>query len=124
MANLAEENMNMQKKLDDMHNLVKQTQDQMAQQQMPTYMQQGYQQPYSQQPYYHQQQHQPFTNRTNTYNSYRPQCGRGRNFNYNNTNTYNCQGRNNRKFYCWAHGCCNHPGPDCQSKMQGHKDEA
>eukprot|EP00957_Ditylum_brightwellii_P097607 7433012-Ditylum_brightwellii.AAC.1 len=47
-ANLIEENINMQKKLDDMHNLVKQMQDQMAQQQL-TYMQQGYQQPYSQQ---------------------------------------------------------------------------
>ena len=31
-ANLAEQNVNMQKKLDDMHNLVKQMQDQMAQQ--------------------------------------------------------------------------------------------
>eukprot|EP00957_Ditylum_brightwellii_P047841 3634186-Ditylum_brightwellii.AAC.1 len=54
-ANLAEENVNMQKKLDDMHNLVKQMQDQMAQQQ-PTYVQQGYQQPYNHQLYYHQQQ--------------------------------------------------------------------
>eukprot|EP00957_Ditylum_brightwellii_P041413 3136300-Ditylum_brightwellii.AAC.1 len=90
----------------------------MAQQQMPTYIQQGYQQPYNQQPYYHQQQHQPFTDCTNTYNSYHPQHGRGRNFNYNSTNNYNCQGRNNRKFYCWTHGHCNHPGPDCQSKCK------
>eukprot|EP00957_Ditylum_brightwellii_P162086 12340381-Ditylum_brightwellii.AAC.1 len=80
----------------------------MAQQQ-PTYMQQGYQQPYNKQPYYHQQQHQPFTDSTNTYNSYRPQHGHSRNFNYSNTNTNNCQGRNNRKFYCWTHGRCNHP---------------
>eukprot|EP00957_Ditylum_brightwellii_P199095 15176501-Ditylum_brightwellii.AAC.1 len=69
-TNLAEENMNMQKKLDDMHNLVKQIQDQMAQQQMPTYIHQGYQQLYNQQLYYHQHQHQSFTDRTNTYNSY------------------------------------------------------
>eukprot|EP00957_Ditylum_brightwellii_P003439 260324-Ditylum_brightwellii.AAC.1 len=90
-TNLAEENMNMQKKLDNIHNLVKQMQDQMVQQKTPIYIQQGYQQPYSQQPYYHHQQHQPFTNRTNTYNSYCPQCDCGRNFNYNNTNNYNCQ---------------------------------
>eukprot|EP00957_Ditylum_brightwellii_P122395 9333430-Ditylum_brightwellii.AAC.1 len=67
-ANLAEENINIQKKLDDIHNLVKQMQDQMAQQQPPC-SQQGYQQPYNNQPYYHQQEYQPFTNRTNTYNS-------------------------------------------------------
>eukprot|EP00957_Ditylum_brightwellii_P201502 15325961-Ditylum_brightwellii.AAC.1 len=115
-TNYAEENVNIQKKLNAMHNLVKQMQDQMAQQQ-PPYSQQGYKQPYNHQPYYHQQQYQPFTDRTNTYNSYQLQRGCGRNYNYNNTNTHNHQGRNNRGFYCWAHGQCNHPGPDCQSKM-------
>eukprot|EP00957_Ditylum_brightwellii_P032576 2468950-Ditylum_brightwellii.AAC.1 len=69
-ANLAEENVNMQKKLDDMHDLVKQMQDQMAQQQhAPPYSQQGYQQPYHQQ-YHNQQQYQPFSDCTNTYSSY------------------------------------------------------
>eukprot|EP00957_Ditylum_brightwellii_P149640 11394378-Ditylum_brightwellii.AAC.1 len=38
-ANLAEENFTMQKKLDDMHNLVKQMQDRMAQQQQFPYSQ-------------------------------------------------------------------------------------
>ena len=44
-ANLAEENIAMQKKLDDMHDLVQQMQQQMAQQQQqpPPYTQQNYQ---------------------------------------------------------------------------------
>eukprot|EP00957_Ditylum_brightwellii_P120129 9166542-Ditylum_brightwellii.AAC.1 len=96
----------------------------MAQQQQPPYCQQGYQQPYNHQPCYNQQQYQPFTDRTNTYNSYQPQRGHGTNYNYSKTNTHNLQGRIDRRFYCWTHGHCNHPGPDCQSKMQGHKDEA
>eukprot|EP00957_Ditylum_brightwellii_P071939 5467688-Ditylum_brightwellii.AAC.1 len=66
MDNLEEGSINMQRKLDDMHNLVKKMQDRMAQQQMSAYIQQGYQQPYHQQPYYHQQQHQHFTDCTNT----------------------------------------------------------
>lgn len=26
--------------------------------------------------------------------------------------------------YCWSHGLCNHKGPDCRKKKEGHKDEA
>ena len=26
--------------------------------------------------------------------------------------------------YCWTHGHCNHNGPDCAHKAEGHKDEA
>eukprot|EP00957_Ditylum_brightwellii_P186303 14184631-Ditylum_brightwellii.AAC.1 len=77
-ANLAEENIAMQKKLDGMHDLVRQMQQQMAQQQQQPspYTQQNYQLS-NHQLYYNQQQYQPFNDRTNTYNS------RGRNY-YNN----------------------------------------
>ena len=57
------------------------------------------------------------------------------NNNTNNNNQYNRRrggrggrgGRGNVSRtgkYCWTHGGCNHYGPDCESKAEGHKDEA
>ena len=104
-ANLAEENTAMQKKLDDMHDLVHQMQQQMAQQQQqpPPYTQPHYQQS-NYRPNYNRQQYQPFNDCTNTYNPHgRNYNNHGRNYNSNN-NYQNRQGRNNRNFYCWTHG--------------------
>ena len=32
--------------------------------------------------------------------------------------------RTNISFYCWSHGACAHPSPDCKSKRPGHQDAA
>ena len=32
--------------------------------------------------------------------------------------------RTNFSFYCWSHGACAHPSPECRSKRPGHQDQA
>ena len=38
--------------------------------------------------------------------------------------TNNRRNNNNRKFYCWTHGRCNHSSANCRNKAANHKDEA
>ena len=32
--------------------------------------------------------------------------------------------RTNISFYCWSHGACAHPSPECKNKRPGHQDAA
>ena len=34
------------------------------------------------------------------------------------------QSRRKPRKYCWTHGWCAHEGKDCNSKAEGHKDDA
>ena len=43
--------------------------------------------------------------------------------NNNNTNRNNRRQRNKTK-YCWSHGACAHNSASCQSKKEGHQDNA
>ena len=42
----------------------------------------------------------------------------------NSSNSRRCQIRTNISFYCWSHGACTHPSPECKSKKPGHQDAA
>ena len=44
--------------------------------------------------------------------------------NNNNNNNNATNRRNNKGRYCWTHGACNHWGRTCQSKANGHQDDA
>ena len=50
----------------------------------------------------------------------RPQQSR----NMRKTNKSTQPRNNNLSKYCWTHGLCHHPGYECHSKADGHKDEA
>eukprot|EP00957_Ditylum_brightwellii_P073126 5558020-Ditylum_brightwellii.AAC.3 len=84
---------------------------------MSIYIHQGFQQPYHQQPYYHQQQRQPFTDCTNTYNSYCPQWVCRRNFNSSNNNNNNYQGHKDEAMFQNRMGGSTR-GYKCQLEME------
>ena len=42
----------------------------------------------------------------------------------NSSNSRRRRIRTNTSFYCWSHGACAHPSPQCKSKKPGHQDAA